>query len=124
MLQQLTGHAAEYAFPQARMTIAANDQQVGANVRSVTEQGVGRRNAGQRCPRCLGANAVTGEVASNVGADGIIDRWLSSYRVRLQNGDRCGLSEKRNRVVDRSRRLTAVIPADENVGAANSKRPM
>ena len=35
VLQQLTGDTAEYAFPQARMTVADDDQQVGANVPGV-----------------------------------------------------------------------------------------
>ncbi len=74
VLQQLTRDAAEYEFPEARVTVAANDEQVGTYVRSVTEQSVGRRHAVNLCPRCLGANPVTGEVAGNVGGGGIIAR--------------------------------------------------
>jgi len=58
---------------------------------------------------------VVGEVARNIGAGGIIGRRFPC--AHLQNGDGCGPGEKRNSVIHRARRLTAVIPDDEDSAA-------
>jgi hypothetical protein len=71
--QQLPGDATEHEFAQARMTVAADNQQIGAHVGSVIQQEIRGRTAGHR-PYRLGPDPVAAEVARNISAGGIIGR--------------------------------------------------
>jgi len=42
MVQQVSGNAAEHELPQAGMTVAADHEQVGADIGSIAEQDIGR----------------------------------------------------------------------------------
>ena len=72
--QQLPGDATEHEFAQAQMTLAADNQQVGAHVGSIIQQEIRGRTAGQHRPYRLGPDPATAEVARDAGAGDIISR--------------------------------------------------
>ena len=74
MTQQLTGDATEDEFSQARMTVAADNQQIGAHVGRVVQQEIRCRTASQHGPDRLSPNPVVDEVARDVDASDIIGR--------------------------------------------------
>src|SRR4051812_11012001 len=122
MLQQHMGGAANYTFPQRRMTVAAGYQQVGIKIGCITEQDIRYRLAGRHRSLCLGADAMPGKVVNEVGSAGLIGCWLPPTRAHRYNGDRGSLGEKGKSVVHRARRLTAVVPGDKNSGADRFER--
>jgi hypothetical protein len=56
------------------MTVAADNQQVGAHVGSIIQQEIRGRTAGQHRPYRLGPDPATAEVARDAGAGDIISR--------------------------------------------------
>jgi hypothetical protein len=56
------------------MTVAADNQQIGAHVGSVIQQEIRGRTAGPHRPYRLGPDPVAAEVARNISAGGIIGR--------------------------------------------------